>query len=298
VPTALNPDFSSPYTGTDYDWTVLYTGRELDIAMGLCYYRRRYYHPVLGVFVSRDPIDYAGGLNLYGYCSNSPVRYSYPSGLELRIRPDPKLSPKKQADAVEDLKNYLTTICDQVTFAPAKDDPKSTQVDLGDMEGTQTPKGCCCVLQLINSSHDWLIQGYQMGSDKAIFPSTVTTDWDRVDAHWEIARASSILTASLVRGSEVPSLPRFPVGRSSTRKMTRKVNYSMFPIGGFLRTNSAGTRLFLTREPISGNRPLIRDLRDFAGSVRSMTNPSKWKTTSSVSMKARSFAACGPTNRA
>ena len=46
----LNPDFSA-YSGTDYDWTVLYTGRELDRATGLMYYRMRYYHPALGVFV-------------------------------------------------------------------------------------------------------------------------------------------------------------------------------------------------------------------------------------------------------
>ena len=33
----------------------------------------RYYDPSTGRFASRDPIDYAGGLNLYGYCGDDPV---------------------------------------------------------------------------------------------------------------------------------------------------------------------------------------------------------------------------------
>ena len=35
---------------------------------GLYYYRMRYYHPGLGVFVSRDVLGYAEGSNLYRYC--------------------------------------------------------------------------------------------------------------------------------------------------------------------------------------------------------------------------------------
>ncbi len=80
---ALNPtDFSFPYTGTDYDWTVLYTGRALDDESGLYYYRMRYYHPVLGVFVSRDqtPAD----LSRYAYCGKNPVNYVDPTGLQAK----------------------------------------------------------------------------------------------------------------------------------------------------------------------------------------------------------------------
>jgi hypothetical protein len=35
--------------------------------------RSRYYHPLLGRFLSRDPIGYKSGNNLYAYAANSPV---------------------------------------------------------------------------------------------------------------------------------------------------------------------------------------------------------------------------------
>ena len=36
-------------------------------------YGERYYNPVLGRFISRDPIEEQGGLNLYGFCGNDPI---------------------------------------------------------------------------------------------------------------------------------------------------------------------------------------------------------------------------------
>jgi RHS repeat-associated protein len=37
------------------------------------YVRNRYYSPSLGRWLTRDPIGYAGGINLYGYVNSSPV---------------------------------------------------------------------------------------------------------------------------------------------------------------------------------------------------------------------------------
>jgi len=51
----------------------IYTGREYDAETGLYYYRARHYHPDLGRFLSRDPIGYAGGMNLYLYCNGNPL---------------------------------------------------------------------------------------------------------------------------------------------------------------------------------------------------------------------------------
>ena len=55
---------------------LLYTGREFDAESGLYYYRARYYDPAIGRFLSEDPIGFdEGGVNLYLYASNNPVRY-------------------------------------------------------------------------------------------------------------------------------------------------------------------------------------------------------------------------------
>jgi RHS repeat-associated protein len=75
----LNASFGS-LSGSAYDWTVLYTGRVLDLESGLYHYRMRYYHPLLGVFVTRDPIGAFGGGNLYCYCEDRPIGSFDPFG--------------------------------------------------------------------------------------------------------------------------------------------------------------------------------------------------------------------------
>jgi RHS repeat-associated protein len=40
---------------------------------GFVYYGRRFYSPSQGRFLGRDPIEEAGGLNLYGFVSNDPI---------------------------------------------------------------------------------------------------------------------------------------------------------------------------------------------------------------------------------
>jgi RHS repeat-associated protein len=41
----------------------------------------RYYDPIVGQFVTRDPIGVAGGVNLYSYTTNNPLSFNDPSGL-------------------------------------------------------------------------------------------------------------------------------------------------------------------------------------------------------------------------
>ena len=53
-----------------------------DPETGLLYIRARYYSPSIGRFISRDPIGFDGGINLYVYCSGDPVNWVDPDGLK------------------------------------------------------------------------------------------------------------------------------------------------------------------------------------------------------------------------
>ena len=59
---------------------IRFQGQYHDHETGLHYNRYRYYDPRVGRFVSKDPISYAGGLNLYAYAPN-PVEWVDPLGL-------------------------------------------------------------------------------------------------------------------------------------------------------------------------------------------------------------------------
>jgi len=49
----------------------------------LYYYGRRYYNPGLGRWVSRDPIDEAGGAGLYSFTGNSAANVTDPLGMAI-----------------------------------------------------------------------------------------------------------------------------------------------------------------------------------------------------------------------
>jgi len=52
---------------------------------GLYFMRARYYDPEVGRFINKDPIGYAGGMNLYGYVGGNPVNWTDPWGLEVWV---------------------------------------------------------------------------------------------------------------------------------------------------------------------------------------------------------------------
>jgi RHS repeat-associated protein len=54
-----------------------------DVETGLELLTHRYYDPSNGRFLTRDPITFFGGINLYSYVKNNPVNFSDPSGLIL-----------------------------------------------------------------------------------------------------------------------------------------------------------------------------------------------------------------------
>jgi RHS repeat-associated protein len=65
---------------------LTFTGQTFDPESGLLYYKRRYYHPTLGRFISRDPhknLLLRDGTNIYQYVLSNPVIYTDSFGLYL-----------------------------------------------------------------------------------------------------------------------------------------------------------------------------------------------------------------------
>lgn len=62
-----------------------FTGREYDNETGLYYLRARYYDPVNGRFISRDPIGQVDNVDLYSYVGNRPDRFVDLMGLAKQI---------------------------------------------------------------------------------------------------------------------------------------------------------------------------------------------------------------------
>ena len=76
------------------DQPYTYTGREWDKETGLYYYRARYYDPLTGRFMQKDPIGFsAGDVNLYRYVGNNPVNFLDPFGLEPLGGPNATIVP-------------------------------------------------------------------------------------------------------------------------------------------------------------------------------------------------------------
>ena len=61
-----------------------FTGRRLDSESEFYYYRARYYDPIQGRFLQRDPKGYIDGMGLYEYVTGNPVNWIDPLGMEKR----------------------------------------------------------------------------------------------------------------------------------------------------------------------------------------------------------------------
>ncbi|HEX8593289.1 MAG TPA: RHS repeat-associated core domain-containing protein, partial [Pseudomonas sp.] len=75
---------------------IRFQGQYHDHETGLHYNRHRYYDPRVGHFISKDPIGYSGGLNLYQYVPN-PTGWIDPLGLHNVIATNSRRSAMKKA---------------------------------------------------------------------------------------------------------------------------------------------------------------------------------------------------------
>ncbi|MBT7067384.1 MAG: hypothetical protein HN919_13855, partial [Verrucomicrobia bacterium] len=78
----------------------LWQGRWYSWDTGLYYFRARWYDPVTGRWLSKDPIGISGGLNQYVFCGNNPVNCIDPLGLrDVTIQFYHKLTGKQLSPA-------------------------------------------------------------------------------------------------------------------------------------------------------------------------------------------------------
>jgi RHS repeat-associated protein len=76
--------FGLPYDGgtsVGVKQRYTYTGREVNPAGAVMYYRYREYDPRVGRFSARDPVEYFGVVGLYSYVDSMPGAHTDPSGL-------------------------------------------------------------------------------------------------------------------------------------------------------------------------------------------------------------------------
>ncbi len=71
---------ADPFGGYGGEW-----GYYTDAETGLALCTHRYYDPQAGRWLTRDPIDYYGGVNLYAYVGNSPLNGVDPDGTQVGI---------------------------------------------------------------------------------------------------------------------------------------------------------------------------------------------------------------------
>jgi RHS repeat-associated protein len=63
----------NPIPASAFDWETLFDSYRYDTDTGLYQVRFRYLHPLLGRWLTRDPVEEKGGINLCGYCGNNSI---------------------------------------------------------------------------------------------------------------------------------------------------------------------------------------------------------------------------------
>jgi RHS repeat-associated protein len=99
-PRFMNSSFVS--SSSSYTWETLFDAYRWDSETGFYQVRYRYLHPTLGRWLTRDPIQERGGINLYNFLLNNSINRIDRDGLLSRLCRDPKAAAACIAQAKED----------------------------------------------------------------------------------------------------------------------------------------------------------------------------------------------------
>ena len=88
---------------------IICCGYRYDAESENYYVRNRYYSPVLGRWLTRDPIGYRGGINLYGYVESDPVGMVDPEGTKWTIVRDGKARATVEGQKGDTINSLLQT---------------------------------------------------------------------------------------------------------------------------------------------------------------------------------------------
>ena len=170
-----------------------FTGHDMDGESGLVYMQQRYYDPLIGQFLSVDPmaVDTAAAWNFnrYHYAANNPFKYTDPNGL------DPYLVSRPLNLPVDANHNFIAINAD------FPGDPKATIFSYGD-QGNDTM-----------GPVDATTKGFSEGTsetDRAAWESLSKNDstatFREIDATDEVVGS---LASSMVAGEEYTAAPIF-----------------------------------------------------------------------------------------
>ncbi len=79
------PDEDPDGNGELFEYHSRFPGQYFDKETNLHYNYFRYYEPEMGRYISTDPIGLAGGVNIWGYGLQNPLRWIDPFGLDATI---------------------------------------------------------------------------------------------------------------------------------------------------------------------------------------------------------------------